>query len=161
MFAKVLVSCLFAYAAAGVVEQYPPQPYSFSYDNTDEFGTRSFQEETGDASNGKVGSYTYTDATGLTRTVKYIADAAGFRATIETNEPGTKTSNPAGAQYISSAVEGPAPVAVKAPVTVHAVHAAPVVHAVHASPVSFHAAPVSFALSHAPLTYTLGRAKSA
>ncbi|KAM7301829.1 cuticle protein 16.8-like [Ixodes scapularis] len=170
MFAKVLVGCLFAYAAAGVVEQYPPQPYSFSYDNTDEFGTRSFQEETGDASNGKVGSYTYTDATGLTRTVKYVADAAGFRATIETNEPGTKTSNPAGAQYISSAIEGPAPVAVKAPVAVHAVNAAPVVHAVHAtpvvhavhtSPVSFQAAPVSFALSHAPLTYTLGRAKSA
>ncbi|CAN7996835.1 unnamed protein product [Ixodes pacificus] len=177
MFAKVLVCCLFAYAAAGVVEQYPPQPYSFSYDNTDEFGTRSFQEETGDANNGKVGSYSYTDATGLTRTVKYIADAAGFRATIETNEPGTKTSNPAGAQYISSAVEDPAPVAVKAPVAVHAapltvhavhaapvvhaVHATPVVHAVHASPVSFHAAPVSFALSHAPLTYTLGRAKSA
>ncbi|KAM7301201.1 uncharacterized protein ISCGN_016737 [Ixodes scapularis] len=174
---RVLLCCLFAYVAAGVVEEYPPQPYSFAYDNTDEFGTRIAHEENADANNARVGSYSYSDASGITRTVRYTADASGFHATVETNEPGTKSSAPADVEYASSAVEGPAPVAVKAPVAVHAapvtvhavhaapvvhaVHAAPVVHAVHASPVAFHAAPVSYALSHAPLTYTLGRAKSA
>ncbi|KAL3181775.1 hypothetical protein MRX96_008088 [Rhipicephalus microplus] len=31
----------------------PPQPYSFSYDNTDEFGTQVFHNEQGDGSNAK------------------------------------------------------------------------------------------------------------
>ncbi|KAM7301834.1 cuticle protein 10.9-like [Ixodes scapularis] len=161
MFSKVLLCCLFAYVAAGVVEEYPPQPYSFAYDNTDEFGTRIAHEESADANNARVGSYTYSDASGIARTVKYTADATGFHATVETNEPGTKSSAPADVQYASSAVEGPAPVAVKAaPVVVKTVHAAPVVHAVHAvhaAPVAFHAAPVSFAVAHAPLTYTLAK----
>ncbi|XP_077552972.1 uncharacterized protein LOC144167656 [Haemaphysalis longicornis] len=120
MFAKVLLCCLAAIAASATVEQYPPQPYSFSYDNTDEFGTRLTREETGDENNYKVGSYSYVDATGITRTVRYTADATGFHATVETNEPGTKTSSPADALYSSSAVEvAPAPTPVVAkPVTV-------------------------------------------
>ncbi|CAN7996887.1 unnamed protein product [Ixodes pacificus] len=177
MFSKVLLCCLVAYAAAQSEPAAPPQPYSFSYDNTDEYGTHISQEETGDENNNKVGSYSYTDPDGISRTVKYVADAEGFRVTIETNEPGTKTSNPADAQIVSSAADDsysanppsspvkPAPVAVKAaPITIHAVHASPVVHAIHAAPVSYataqHVTPV-IALSHAPLTYTLGRAKSA
>ncbi|XP_077555626.1 cuticle protein 16.8-like [Haemaphysalis longicornis] len=188
MFSKVLLCCVLALAAAQQQPSLdgPPQPYSFSYDNTDEFGTRMTQQESGDENNNKVGSYSYTDANGLTRTVKYTADAEGFHVVVETNEPGTKTSNPADAQIVSNAAEvapapAPAPVVVKAPapvvrtvqatpVTVHAVHAAPVaVHAVHAAPTfTLHAAPVSFATAHhvtpvsfhAPLTYTLGRAKS-
>uniref|UniRef100_V5H682 Putative cuticle protein n=1 Tax=Ixodes ricinus TaxID=34613 RepID=V5H682_IXORI len=158
MFSKVLLCCLFAFVAAGVVEEYPPQPYSFAYDNTDEFGTRIAQEESADANNARVGSYTYSDASGITRTVKYTADASGFHATVETNEPGTKSSNPADVQVASSAVEGPAPVVVKAvqpaPVTVHAVHASPVVHTIHA-------APVVHAISHAPISFSFGQAKSA
>ncbi|KAH9370298.1 hypothetical protein HPB48_007365 [Haemaphysalis longicornis] len=113
----------------------PPQPYSFSYDNTDEFGTRLNP---------------YTDATGVTRTVKYTADADGFHATVETNEPGTKSSSPADVLYTSSAVEvapAPAPVAAK-PVTVTAVHPAPFVVA----------RPVAFAPQ---VTFTVGKAKSA
>ncbi|XP_077552969.1 cuticle protein 10.9-like [Haemaphysalis longicornis] len=150
MFAKVLLCCLIAVAAAAPVEEYPPQPYSFSYDNTDEFGTRLTREETGDANNFKVGSYSYTDATGVTRTVKYTADATGFHATVETNEPGTKSSSPADVLYTSSAVEvapAPAPVVAK-PVTVHTVH-----------PAQFVAAhPVAFAPQ---VTFTVGKAKSA
>uniref|UniRef100_A0A023GMM1 Putative cuticle protein n=1 Tax=Amblyomma triste TaxID=251400 RepID=A0A023GMM1_AMBTT len=189
MFSKVLLCCVLAFAAAqqSPADGQPPQPYTFSYDNTDEFGTRISQEETGDENNNKVGSYSYTDAAGLTRTVKYTADADGFHVVVETNEPGTKTSNPADAQYISNAAEvapapaavavKPAPVVVKATPVVQAVHAAPVaIHAVHAAPTfTLHAAPVSFATAHhvtpvavaahpvafhAPLTYTLGRAKS-
>ncbi|CAN7976391.1 unnamed protein product, partial [Ixodes persulcatus] len=115
----------------------PPQPYSFEYDNTDEFGTRLTRQETGDEFNGKVGSYSYTDAASVHRTVNYIADAAGFHATIDTNEPGTKTSEPADAATVSAAVEGPHPVDVKvarpAPVVVRALHPAPVaLQAVHA-----------------------------
>ncbi|KAL1421402.1 hypothetical protein MTO96_004095 [Rhipicephalus appendiculatus] len=163
---------------------HPPQPYSFSYDTTDEFGTRMTREETSDENNYKVGSYSYTDANGLSRTVRYVADAEGFHVTIETNEPGTRTSNPADAQITSTAVEPPpqaAPVAVQAlhgapgavavhsgptAVTLHAapaddvaLHAHPV--AVHAAPVTLHAAPVSFGTTqHAVPLPVVGRAKS-
>nr|XP_037290111.1 cuticle protein 16.8-like [Rhipicephalus microplus] len=223
MFSKVLLCCVLALSAAQQPSlDGPPQPYSFSYDNTDEFGTRISHTETGDENNNKVGSYSYTDAQGISRTVKYTADADGFHVVVETNEPGTTSSNPAAAQYVSNAAEvAPAPVAVKAspvvqavkatpvvhafhaapvavqavkatpvvhavhtaPVAVHAVKATPVVHAVHAAPVAVHAVhpaptftfnaapvavhhvtpvtvaarPVAF---RAPLTYTLGRAKS-
>ncbi|KAH9371569.1 hypothetical protein HPB48_021230 [Haemaphysalis longicornis] len=64
-------------------------PYSFGYDNTDEYGTQQFHKEQGDANNAKTGSYGYRDANGLYRIVKYVADENGFRATIDTNEPGT------------------------------------------------------------------------
>ncbi|EEC11064.1 cuticular protein, putative [Ixodes scapularis] len=36
-------------------------------------------------------------ADGRTRTVKYVADGGGFRASIHTNEPGTAPSSPASA----------------------------------------------------------------
>ncbi|KAL3192097.1 hypothetical protein MRX96_059300 [Rhipicephalus microplus] len=193
MFSKVLLCCVLALSAAQQPSlDGPPQPYSFSYDNTDEFGTRISHTETGDENNNKVGSYSYTDAQGISRTVKYTADADGFHVVVETNEPGTKSSYPAAAQYVSNAAEvAPAPVAATpvvhavhaAPVAVHAVKATPVVHAVHAAPVTVHAVhpaptftfnaapvavhqvtpvtvaarPVAF---RAPLTYTLGRAKS-
>lgn len=176
---RFILLCLTAYAAGQVVvepvrqEEAPPQPYSFRYDTTDEFGSRTTREETSDENNNKVGSYSYVDANGISRTVRYVADAEGFHVTIETNEPGTRTSNPAQAQITSTAVEPPpeaAPVAVQAlhgvpagvvvrsaptAVTLHAapvdaVQAAPVaVHAgpaaVHAAPVTLHAAPISFA----------------
>lgn len=199
MIRKVILCGLLAYAAGQALQgELPASPYSFNHDNTDEYGTRITHEETGDENNNKVGSYSYTDPNGITRTVRYVADANGFRATVETNEPGTKTSNPADAPFVSSAVEPPpgppapkpATVVVRPaprPVVVHAtpvVHAAPVLHAIHATPVTLHAAPVVHALhaapvtfatahhatpvavgghhviAHAPLTYTLGRAKS-
>ncbi|CAN7996889.1 unnamed protein product, partial [Ixodes pacificus] len=183
MLTKVLLFCFVAYVASQAVENYPPQPYTFNVDNTDENGTRITQEETGDENNVKTGSYSYTDPFGMQRTVKYVADATGFHVTIETNEPGTKTSNPADAQIISSSVEAPAPAPVvvkpapvvvktvqQAPVTVHAVHTSPVVHAIqapisYAAPITYdtahHVSPIAVSLSHAPLTYTLGAAKSA
>ncbi|CAN7996596.1 unnamed protein product, partial [Ixodes hexagonus] len=195
MFSKVLIFCIFAFVAAQKDVDGPPRPYNFNYDNTDEFGTRQTHEETGDENNNKVGSYSYTDPTGVQRTVRYTADATGFHVVVETNEPGTETHYPADAQIISSAAKvapppnppraqarpvavhavHAAPVAVHAvhavhtPVTLHAVHSTPVtLHAVHAAPFTLHAAPISYAtahhvtpiFSHAPLTYTLGRAKS-
>ncbi|KAH7966871.1 hypothetical protein HPB49_020211 [Dermacentor silvarum] len=80
-------------------QYYPPQPYSFGYDNADEYGTKSFHKEQGDASNTKTGAYGYSDANGIYRQVKYIADAGGFRAKIDTNEPGTEPGASADATY--------------------------------------------------------------
>ncbi|XP_065300561.1 cuticle protein 16.8-like [Dermacentor albipictus] len=103
---------LFAAAAtpglSGGGASYPPQPYSFGYDTTDEFGTQLFHKEQGDASNAKTGSYGYRDANGIFRTVKYVADANGFRATIDTNEPGTAPGASADAVFNANPVAAPA-----------------------------------------------------
>ncbi|XP_065300470.1 cuticle protein 10.9-like [Dermacentor albipictus] len=80
-------------------QYYPPQPYSFGYNNVDQYGTRSYRKEQGDASNTKTGMYGYSDANGIYRQVKYIADAGGFRAKIDTNEPGTAPGASADAVY--------------------------------------------------------------
>lgn len=76
--------------------------FEFSYDNTDEYGTQMARAETGDDSGKVTGTYSYRDINGMARIVRYIADHEGFRAQIQTNEPGTETSNPADAQIISS-----------------------------------------------------------
>ncbi|EEC10836.1 cuticle protein, putative [Ixodes scapularis] len=105
------------------------------------------RQETGDEFNNKAGSYSYVDAFGVSRVVKYVPDATGFHLIVETSEPGTKTSVPADAPFFSTAVEGPHPVVVKAaPVAVRAVHVAPIEHAAH------------FAYAnHAPLAYGLAK----
>ncbi|KAL1421422.1 hypothetical protein MTO96_004115 [Rhipicephalus appendiculatus] len=77
----------------------PPQPYEFGYDTVDEFGTRLTRQESSDSANQKKGSYGYTDANGIYRQVNYVADAAGFRATISTNEPGTAPGETGGAVF--------------------------------------------------------------
>ncbi|KAH9371613.1 hypothetical protein HPB48_017701 [Haemaphysalis longicornis] len=78
------------------------QPYSFGYDNVDEFGTKTYHKEQGDASNAKTGSFGYTDASGLFRRVNYVADAGGFRAQVDTNEPGTLPGASADAVFNSN-----------------------------------------------------------
>ncbi|KAH9371591.1 hypothetical protein HPB48_021436 [Haemaphysalis longicornis] len=85
----------------------PPQPYSFGYDNTDEFGTQTYHKEQGDASNTKTGSYGYRDAYGIFRRVNYVADVNGFRATIDTNEPGTAPGRSADAVFNANPVAAP------------------------------------------------------
>ncbi|CAN7994158.1 unnamed protein product, partial [Ixodes hexagonus] len=78
---------------------YTWKPYSFGYDTVDEYGTRLFHREESNANNAKTGSYGYTDPNGIYRRVNYVADANGFRATIETNEPGTKAGASADAIF--------------------------------------------------------------
>ncbi|CAN7996598.1 unnamed protein product, partial [Ixodes hexagonus] len=155
---QVLVCCLFAYVASQVVVQNPPHPYSFGYDSTDAFGTRQTRHETSDEFNNKVGSYSFVDARGIARAVNYVADAAGFRVNVDTNEPGTKTSAPANAQIVSSAVEGPHPVVVRAVHATPVVHAAPFGYARHAAPLVYaqNVAPATYSLGHSPLAYTYG-----
>ncbi|XP_064488468.1 fibroin heavy chain-like [Ornithodoros turicata] len=111
--------------------------YNFGYNEAHTTGGSS-RQETGDAFGNKVGSYSLTDADGRVRVVKYVADAAGFRASVSTNEPGTAPSTPAAAGY-NAPVVAPAPVA--APV---ATYAAPVAKA-YAAPVGAYAAPVAAA----------------
>ncbi|CAN7982849.1 unnamed protein product, partial [Ixodes pacificus] len=86
----------------------PSVPFSFGYDTVDEFGTKLFHKEDADASNSRTGSYGYTDANGLFRRVNYVADAGGFRATVETNEPGTAPGQSADAVFNANpVVSGP------------------------------------------------------
>ncbi|XP_077512450.1 uncharacterized protein LOC144123508 [Amblyomma americanum] len=113
MWTKVAFLCFVACVSAQVNP--PPAPYSFSYEHTDEkTGAKVTQSENGDASNVKTGSYGINDPTGLYRLVQYIADAQGFRVTVDTNEPGTKSHEAANALYNSKAANLPA-VAAAAP----------------------------------------------
>ncbi|OQR78156.1 hypothetical protein BIW11_06596 [Tropilaelaps mercedesae] len=115
-----------AYAAAAPVVAkiaepvYPPQPYSFGYETVDEYGTKSARHEESDGHNNKKGSYSFTDAHGISRRVDYVADAAGFRATVNTNEPGTAPSAPAAVLFNAPAPLKKVAVAAAAPIAAYA-----------------------------------------
>ena len=65
------------------------------------------------------GSYGLRDADGRIRTVNYVADAHGYRASISTNEPGTDVKqDPAAANFNLGEVSVPAPIALAAPAPV-------------------------------------------
>lgn len=67
--------------------------YNFGYDESHGTGASSRREE---QINGVVrGSYSLNDADGRHRIVTYIADEAGFRAHIQTNEPGVEPKDSA------------------------------------------------------------------
>ncbi|XP_077553471.1 uncharacterized protein LOC144168339 [Haemaphysalis longicornis] len=87
----------------------PPEPYNFGYDTVDEFGNRQFRSEQSDANNAKTGSYGYRDVNGLYRRVNYVADANGFRATVDTNEPGTAPGASADVVFNAAPVVPPVP----------------------------------------------------
>ncbi|XP_003740053.1 adult-specific rigid cuticular protein 15.7-like [Galendromus occidentalis] len=75
--------------------------YAFAYDIKNGHGAANGRKESG-GPHGVVGSYYIGDIDGRHRTVHYVADKAGFRAQIKTNEPGTKTSYAAAAAYHSA-----------------------------------------------------------
>ncbi|GIX92162.1 hypothetical protein CEXT_524021 [Caerostris extrusa] len=81
-----------------------PSPYSFGYE-----AEGSVRQESSDGSGKVTGSYTVTNEDGSVRVVKYVADEQGFRANIDTNEAGTKSSNPSNVALKSAFVEPPAP----------------------------------------------------
>ena len=79
-----------------------PIPYAFSY-TSDSIGGRSSHSEQSDG-NGRVsGFYTLLGADGRERRVEYVADELGYRATVQSNEMGTKGDSAADAQFIVSA----------------------------------------------------------
>ncbi|XP_064467498.1 cuticle protein 14-like [Ornithodoros turicata] len=76
--------------------------YKFGYDIVNHYGAKNGRWEAGSAYGPVVGSYYLGDIDGRHRTVNYVADKHGFRAIVKTNEPGTKTSLPAAAPYVSA-----------------------------------------------------------
>lgn len=94
-----------ALVSTGTSSQYRSQnsvgDYTFGY-NEDHPTGGSFRREAGSVA-GKTGSYGLRDIDGRTRIVNYVADAAGFRASIQTNEPGVEPKDPA-ATLINKAV---------------------------------------------------------
>ncbi|GFR24578.1 cuticle protein 16.8 [Trichonephila clavata] len=103
MFFAAIISCIALVQASIIpVEVHHPQPYKFGYSVKDHHGEQH-REEAGNGAGGVVGSYGFTDDRGVARQVNYVADHAGFRAQVKTNEPGTANQNPAAVQVISDA----------------------------------------------------------
>ncbi|XP_065300613.1 cuticle protein 10.9-like isoform X2 [Dermacentor albipictus] len=114
-FAKLLLFCLIVCACAQDPLD-PPQPYTFGFENVDEYGTQLYHKESGDASNAKKGSYGYKDAGGLFRRVEYVADLNGYRATVDTNEPGTAPGRTGDAVFNANPIAVPFAKSASAPV---------------------------------------------
>lgn len=84
----------------------PPKPFSYRYEGPDPYGGYSSHESQGDDKGRITGQYTVQNPDGTSRLVKYVADPElGFHAEVETDEEGTKTSEPANASIISTAPE--------------------------------------------------------
>ncbi|KAF8782304.1 cuticle protein 14-like [Argiope bruennichi] len=114
--------------------------YNFGYDEGHLTGG-TFRKESGDAHGNVAGSYGLRDADGRIRIVNYVADAAGFRADIKTNEPGVEPKDPAHASINKAGV-------VVAPAA-SAVAYAPALPAAVPAPVAYAApAPVAYAGHH-------------
>ncbi|XP_013782790.1 cuticle protein 10.9-like [Limulus polyphemus] len=140
---KVVHAPLYSYQPKPVVavpkpvEVEKPEPYDFSYETKDEDGNTQARQESGDGTGAVSGSYSYTDANGLFRRVNYVADAEGFKSSIETNEPGTANANPADVEV--TAQEAPA-------IQVKAAPVHKVVKLVHAP---YYHAPLAYGYGHA------------
>ncbi|GIY71355.1 cuticle protein 16.8 [Caerostris darwini] len=98
MFAIVVLCCVASATSSGI---HQPQPYKFGYSIKDHHGEQH-REESGNGAGAVVGNYGFTDDRGIARQVNYVADHAGFRAQVKTNEPGTANQNPAAVQVISN-----------------------------------------------------------
>lgn len=93
----VAVAAPVALASTGTSSQFRSEDnygnYNFGYDESHAGGSTSRREE---ESNGvRRGSYSLSEADGRQRIVNYIADADGFRASIQTNEPGVEPKDSA------------------------------------------------------------------
>ncbi|GFY46036.1 uncharacterized protein TNIN_92831 [Trichonephila inaurata madagascariensis] len=100
------------------------------------------------------GSYGFSDARGIHRQVNYVADHAGFRAQVKTNEPGTANQNPAAVHLISDAPYGHGGYAGNAGLGYAGVVAAPVVAAAPVRYANVVEAPVRYAdVVAAPVRY--------
>ncbi|XP_003737240.1 adult-specific rigid cuticular protein 15.7 [Galendromus occidentalis] len=107
----LIAACLFSVACAGHYGGQGGQStayrhqddhgnYDFKYDIKDGYGNVNGRQEKG-GYHGVVGSYYLGEIDGRHRSVQYQADKLGFRASVKTNEPGTKSSEPAFAPYHS------------------------------------------------------------
>ncbi|OQR73609.1 hypothetical protein BIW11_09628 [Tropilaelaps mercedesae] len=150
--AFITFTCALAVARAGVVApkvheegtsvQYRSEDglgnYQFGYDEKHTTGG-SFRKEKGDGYGRKVGSYGLHDADGRVRVVNYVADEHGFRASVQSNEPGVAPEDPAA----SSINKAPVPIPYSAPMHLDHVTGVNVglAHSVAAPVVSAYSAP--------------------
>ena len=96
----------------------------------------------------QVGSYGLRDADGRVRTVNYVADALGFRASISTNEPGVDAYQAPAATSVNGAVAAVPAVVAAAPLVAKAAYAAPVAYAAPlAAPVAVAAPLASYSVA--------------
>ncbi|GFQ68884.1 cuticle protein 10.9 [Trichonephila clavata] len=95
----------------GPPEDLPPvitsdrTPYEFGFDMNDGKGTDQHRQESADEAGVVTGSYGYRDVYGVYRLVNYIADKNGFRAFVQSNEPGV--ANPGSADVVVMAERPP------------------------------------------------------
>ncbi|UYV83210.1 hypothetical protein LAZ67_23000226 [Cordylochernes scorpioides] len=75
--------------------------YGFGYQIANGYGAVNGRQEVGDGHGNVAGSYNIADRDGRVRKVSYVADGHGFRAVVNTNEPGTAASLPAAAVMAS------------------------------------------------------------
>lgn len=135
--------------STGTSSQYRSQnslgEYTFGY-NEDHATGGSFRREAGNPA-GKTGSYGLRVGDGRTRIVNYVADANGFRANIQTNEPGVEPKDPAATLINKAAavVAAPAPVAVAAPAPVAVAAPAPLAAPLAPAPLAAPLAPAAYA----------------
>lgn len=122
--------------------------YSFGYDEAGATGG-SFRHEKSDVYGNRVGSYGLTGADGRVRVVNYVADGNGYRASVQTNEPGTESRDSAAVAVNRGPVAFAAPLLAAAPALPAPIYApAPVAAA--PLPVAA-AAPLPAPLAAAPL----------
>ncbi|GFY12732.1 uncharacterized protein TNCV_2449231 [Trichonephila clavipes] len=98
-----------AFPIRQVLPTQAPQPYEFGYESLDKMGTKQHRHESSDPTGAVKGSYGFVDPIGMYRRVEYVADVDGYRATIQSNEPGLTSNGPASAAFV---VEVPPPAAV-------------------------------------------------
>ncbi|KAG9510798.1 hypothetical protein GZH46_00642 [Fragariocoptes setiger] len=102
-FIVLLVACVVSSALAQPLSPIEPPsrpiPYAFSY-SADSLGGRAGHSEQGFGDGRVQGFYTILGADGRERRVEYIADENGYRATIQSNEVGTKQADSADAQWL-------------------------------------------------------------
>ncbi|GBN36519.1 hypothetical protein AVEN_92938-2 [Araneus ventricosus] len=96
----LVLTCVFFLVQSEIIvennqAQYIFKPFEFAYESNDGLGTTQHRKESGDDKGSVKGSYGFTDSSGLYRAVDYVADKLGFRAVVNTNEPGTSEQNPA------------------------------------------------------------------
>ncbi|XP_015927122.1 cuticle protein 10.9-like [Parasteatoda tepidariorum] len=100
---SICVSAVVAFEWGGYGgEFHHAKPYHFGYVAKGP-GGESHHGESGVGGKAVRGSYGYTDANGMYREVKYVADHGGFRPEIKTNEPGTVSKDSAHVKMHSSA----------------------------------------------------------
>jgi len=73
--------------------------YKFSYHINDGYGGKNYRQEHGDGYGNTKGSYGLVGPDGRVRHVDYVADAYGFRAKVNSNEPGVGGKDSAHVSY--------------------------------------------------------------